>query len=80
MKNIQPLTVIFLGLFLCSLGFNIVYHKDNQRLIYQIQKIEAGPARGLFLEPNIPKPKISDEELNELMKQIIKKFTKERTV
>jgi hypothetical protein len=78
--KISPYSVILVGLLTVSVGFNMLYRRDNQRLVYQIQKLEAGPARGLFLEPDIPKPKISDEELNELMKQILKKMIKERTV
>lgn len=78
--KISPYTVILSGLLIASIGFNVLYHTSNQRLIYQIQKLEAGPARGLFLEPEISKPNITDEELNELMKQILKKMIKERTV
>ena len=78
--RLQPLTVIFIGLFSCSLGFNILQYNSIKRLTYQIQKLEAGPARGLFLQPEIPKPNMSDEELNELMKRILRKMIKERTV
>jgi hypothetical protein len=78
--KLQPLTVIFAGLFLTSFGFNISQHQSIKRLVYQVQKLEAGPAKGLFLQPEIPKPSISDEELNELMKRILKKMIKERTV
>ena len=78
--KLQPLTVMFIGLFLMSLGFNILQIENIKRLTYQIQKMEAGPARGLFLEPEIPKPPISDEELKELMERILKKMKNERTV
>lgn len=79
--KISPLSVIFCGLFLCSVGFNILYHVDNQRLIYKIQKLEAGPARGLFLNPAVPEPpKDSDKELDELLKQMIRQMIKERVV
>ena len=54
--------------------------KSNKKLVYRIQKLEAGPARGLFLEPEIPKPQMNDEEINELLKQILKKMAKERMV
>ena len=30
--RLQPLTVIFAGLFLMSLGFNLLLYSDNQRL------------------------------------------------
>lgn len=78
--KIHPIHIIFYGLFLCSVGFNILYHKDNQRLIYQIQKLEAGPAQGLFLNRETPLPKEEDKELNELLKRMIKQMLKERTV
>lgn len=79
-KKIHPITLIILGLLLTSLGFNVLQNQNIKRLTYQIQKLEAGPAQGLFLKPEIPKPNISDEELNELMKEILKKMIKERTV
>jgi hypothetical protein len=78
--KLQPLTVMFIGLFLMSLGFNILQIENIKRLTYQIQKMEAGPARGLFLEPEIPKPPIDDKELKELMEQILRKMKTERTV
>jgi hypothetical protein len=78
--KLQPLTVMFIGLFLMSLGFNILQIENIKRLTYQIQKIEAGPARGLFLEPEIPKPPIDDKELKELMERILRKMKTERTV
>ena len=78
--KLQPLTVIFMGLFLTSLGFNLLQFQNIKRLTYQIQKLEAGPARGLFLEPEIPKPPMNNEELKELMEQILKKMKRERAV
>lgn len=78
--KLQPLTVMFIGFFLISLGFNILQFQSVKRLTYQIQKLEAGPARGLFLEPEIPKPAMSNEELKELMERILKKMKQERVV
>lgn len=78
--KLQPLTVMFIGFFLISLGFNILQFQNIERLTYQIQKLEAGPAKGLFLEPEIPKPPINTEELKELMEQILKKMKQERAV
>ena len=78
--RLQPLTVIFIGLFLTSFGFNILQFQNVKRLTYQIQKLEAGPARGLFLEPEIPEPPMNNEELKELMEQILKKMKQERAV
>jgi hypothetical protein len=78
--KLQPLTVIFVGLFLTSLGFNLLQSQNIKRLTYQIQKMEAGPARGLFLQPEAPKSPISDEELKELMERILKKIKQERMV
>ena len=79
-NKIHPVTFIIFGFLLCSIGFNILQYESVKRLTYQIQKLEAGPARGLFLEPEIPKPSINDEELKELMEQILKKMKHERAV
>lgn len=78
--KIHPINIIIYSLLLCSLGFNVLYHRDNVRLIYQIQKLEAGPAQGLFLNRETPLPKEEDKELNELLKRMIKQMLKERTV
>jgi hypothetical protein len=78
--KLQPLTLFFLGLFLISLGFNLLQFQSIERLNYQIKKMEAGPAKGLFLQPEIPKPPINDEELKELMERILEKIKQERTV
>lgn len=78
--KLQPLTLFFLGLFLISLGFNLLQFQSIERLNYQIKKMEAGPAKGLFLQPEIPKPPIDDEELKELMERILEKIKQERTV
>lgn len=78
--KLHPISIIIIGLLCCSVGFNILQWNSNQRLIYKIQKLEAGPARGLFLEPKIEKPNINDEELNDLMKEILKKMIRERVV
>jgi len=78
--KLKPLTVIFVELFLASLGFNILQFQNAKRLTYQIQKLEAGPARGLFLQPEIPKPPIDDKELKELMERILRKMKQERMV
>jgi hypothetical protein len=80
MKNIHPLYFIVLGILLCSIGFNICLYENNKKLIYTIQKLESGQARGLFLEPKIPKPPIDDKELKELMEQIFRKMKNERMV
>jgi len=80
MIKIHPVYLIIVGLLFCSIGFNINQWNSNRRLIYQIQKLEAGPAQGLFLQPKIQKPNLTDEELNDLMKQILKKILKERVV
>lgn len=78
--KIHPINVILTGLLICSIGFNVLYHTDNQRLIHKIQKLEAGPAQGLFLNRETPLPKEQDKELNELLKRMIKQMIKERTV
>lgn len=76
--KIHPVQVIFFGLFLCSLGLNILYHNSNQRLIYHIQRLEAGPARGLFLEQD--KQQLSEEQINELIKQMLEEKLRNRTI
>jgi len=78
--KLQPLTLFFLGLFLISLGFNLLQFQSIERLNYQIKKMEAGPAKGLFLQPEIPKPPIDDEELKELRERILEKIKQERMV
>ena len=54
--KIQPLTAIFAGLFLTSLGFNFLLYSDNQRL----KKLANKPARIIIeREPEIHiKPKV----------------------
>jgi hypothetical protein len=78
--KIHPLHIIFYGLFMCSLGFNILYHKENQKLIYQIQKLEAGPAKGLFFKQEKEKNTESDEELNERIREMLKEMARDRMV
>ena len=78
--KIHPTNLIGIGVLLCSIGINIMLLKSNQKLVYKIQKLEAGPAKGLFLQPEIPKPNMTDEEINDLMKQILKKMIKERVI
>lgn len=70
--RINPYTVIIFGLFLTSIGLNVTYHCSNQKLIYRIQKLEAGPATGIFrnLQNKEPKP-LSDEEINEQIKEML---------
>ena len=45
--KLQPLTVIFAGLFLVSLGFNLLLYSDNQRL----KKLANKPARIIIERP-----------------------------
>lgn len=78
--KVHPIHVIICGLLICSFGFNILQWSSNKRLVYKIQKLEAGTAKGLFLEPKIDKPPISDEKLNELMEKVIEKILRERVV
>jgi hypothetical protein len=77
--RVHPIHVIITGLLICSIGFNILQWNSNNRLVYQIQKLEAGPARGLFIQPDEkPKPQLKDEELNELLKEMLRKMMRER--
>jgi hypothetical protein len=75
----HPVFIILVGLFICSLGFNISMWQSNKKLVYQIQKLEAGPAKGLFLTPDEKTDKrLSDEEIQELIRQMLDKIQKER--
>ena len=78
--KIHPVILIFFGLFLCSIGLNICLLDSNKKLIYKIQKLETGPARGLFIKPDEekPKPPLNDEEINDLLKEMLKKMIRER--
>jgi len=78
--KLHPLTLIIIGLLCCSFGLNIMFWESNRKLVYRIQKLEAGPARGLFAKPDEDKPKapLSDEEINDLLKQMLKKMIRER--
>ena len=75
MKNwTAPLLWFALGISLC---INISQHLTIGALTYKIQKLEAGPAQGLF-HRETPLPKEEDKELNELLKRMIKNMLKER--
>lgn len=79
--KIHPITLIFIGLFFCSIGLNICMWESNKKLVYKVQKLEAGPAKGLFFQQEEKqKPRLTDEELNELIKQMLKQMMRERTV
>lgn len=54
--RLQPLTTLFAGLFLMSLGFNFLLYSDNQRL----KKLANKPARIIIeRQPEIHiKPKV----------------------
>lgn len=79
--KIHPVFIIFFGLFLVSIGLNITLWEQNRKLIYQIQRFEAGPARGLFIRPKIDeKQPLSDEEINNLIEEMLAKKLKERVV
>lgn len=64
-----------------SIGLNICLLESNKRLVYRVQKLEAGTARGLFIKPDekVQAP-LTDEELNELIKEMLQKIAKERLV
>jgi hypothetical protein len=55
--------------------------ESNKKLVYKVQKLEAGPAKGLFFQQEEKqKPRLTDEELNELIKQMLKQMMRERIV
>jgi hypothetical protein len=78
--KLHPIMLIIIGLLLSSIGLNICLLESNKKLVYQVQRLEAGPAKGLFIRPNEekPKPPLSDEEINELLKEMLKKMIRER--
>lgn len=79
MRSIHPLILIIIGLLIVSIGLNICLLESNKKLVYRLQKLEAGPARGLFIEKNeTMKPQLSDEEINELLKQMLKQMINDR--
>ena len=79
MRSIHPLILIIIGLLIVSIGLNICLLESNKKLVYRLQKLEAGQARGLFIEKNeTMKPQLSDEEINELLKQMLKQMINDR--
>ena len=78
--KIHPVCLIILGLLICSVGINICLLDSNKKLVYKVQKLEAGPARGLFntSKDDENKKLLSDEEINELIKQMLKQMIRER--
>jgi hypothetical protein len=80
--KIHPIFVIFFGLFLCSIGFNICLWESNKKLVYRIQKLETGPAKGLFKndQNNNDKSQLNDEQLNRLIEEMLKEMARDRIV
>lgn len=77
--KLHPLNLIIIGLLCCSFGLNIMFWESNKKLVYKIQKLEAGPAKGLFIQQDERgKPPLSDEEINNLLKEMLKKMIRER--
>lgn len=76
MNTKHPLFFIVLGLLITSICFNVLFLQSNQRLSYKIQKLEAGPYQGLLKTQE--KSPLSNEEINELLKEILKKMMRER--
>ena len=38
MKNLHPLIIILIGLYIVSLGFNILMYQENKKLIEQLKE------------------------------------------
>ena len=79
--KIHPIFIIFFGLFICSIGFNICLWESNKKLVYRIQKLETGPAKGLFKnnqEHN--NDQLNDEQLNELIEEMLMEKLREKIV
>ena len=77
--KIHPVLIILFGLFICSIGFNICLWESNKKLVYKIQKLEAGPAKGLFKNQN-NNNQLNDEQLNELIEQMLREMARNRMV
>ena len=50
----HPTAILILGLFLVSIVLNVVQHGTIKKLIYKIQRLEAGEFKGLFDKPFLP--------------------------
>lgn len=78
MKSIHPVVVIILGILSASIGFNILLWQSNRYLVYRIQKLEAGPARGLFDKSEQNNQPINDEELNKIITELLEQMKQEQ--
>lgn len=71
------LTICF-GLFLVSIGFNILLWNSNQKLIYQIHRLETGPAKGLFNKIEPDHSIIGDEEQSRIISDLLRQMIEDQ--
>jgi len=65
------LSIIIIGLLLCSIGFNFILYDKYEKLLYKVNKLETGPAKGLFLKPDEESSRqLNEEEINNLMREM----------
>lgn len=76
MNNKHPLFFIVCALLIASVSFNVLFLESNKKLTYKIQKLEAGPYQGFLKAPEKSYP--SNKEIDELLKQILRKMLDER--
>lgn len=75
------LSLIVVGVVLCCVGSNFILYDKYEKLLYRVQKLEAGPAKGLLLQPNERSDKrFSDEEINNLLKEMFEQMLRSKTV
>jgi hypothetical protein len=65
------LSIIIIGLLLCSIGFNFILYDKYEKLLYKVNKLETGPAKGLFLKPHEESSQqLNEEEINNLIREM----------
>ena len=75
------LYLIVIGILLCSIGFNFILYDKYEKLLYKVNKLEAGPAKGLLLQPDEKSHKqLSEEEINNLIKEMFEQMSRSKTV
>lgn len=75
------LSLIVVGVVLCCVGSNFILYDKYEKLLYRVQKLEAGPAKGLLLQPNEGSDKrLSDEDIDNLLKEMFEQMLRFKTV
>jgi len=75
------LSIIIIGLLLCSIGFNFILYDKYDKLLYKVNRLEAGPAKGLFLKPDEESSRqLNEEEINNLMREMSEEILRYKTI